>query len=105
VTEPALAAEAAEEARRLSRNGESSNAWALGEIRRRSSTRTQFHSIVARQRQQAARDILGHVSLLAHEHRHALYDGNRKHVIAAHQRILDAAGKTRAAAKRWPRTL
>jgi len=108
VIEPALAAEAAEEGtdddfremeesiERMKVLGEDQTVF-INENR-------EFHSIVARASgNKLLETFWGTISLLAHGEHHGMrYTmGNRQHVIAAHQRILDACRQrnARAAAK------
>jgi len=109
VVEPALAAEAAERGTdedframaesidRMKKQGDSAQAAFIAENR-------VFHGIVARASgNKVLETFWGTMSLLAHGEHHGMrYTfGNRQHVIAAHQRILDACRRrnARAAAK------
>jgi GntR family transcriptional regulator, transcriptional repressor for pyruvate dehydrogenase complex len=109
VIEPALAAEAAERGtdedfremaesiERMKRQGDVDQAEFIAENRI-------FHGIVARASDNKVLETFwGTMSLLAHGEHHGMrYTfGNRQHVIAAHQKILDACRRrnTRAAAQ------
>ncbi|HET7096614.1 MAG TPA: FCD domain-containing protein [Casimicrobiaceae bacterium] len=106
VVEPALAAEAAERAtdedfremaesiERMKAQGDSDQAVFIAENR-------VFHGIVARASgNKVLETFWGTMSLLAHGEHHGMrYTfGNRQHVIAAHQRILDACRRRNARA-------
>ena len=106
VVEPALAAEAAERGTeaefremaesidRMKKQGDSDQAAFIAENR-------VFHGVVARASgNKVLETFWGTMSLLAHGEHHGMrYTfGNRQHVIAAHQRILDACRRRNARA-------